>query len=174
MEAIGHAQVGLVLGSASDLPVMKEAFDFLDLMGVPFEVKILSAHRTPHLLADYASKAARRGIRLIIAAAGGAAHLPGVIAAHTVLPVIGVPIKSSNSMDGWDSVLSMLQMPAGVPVATVALNGARNAAILSLQILALSDEAYAGALREFRASLEQKTLRSQEQLETLEYKNLVK
>ena len=127
--------VGIVMGSQSDLRIMKEAAEFLEELGIVYELTIVSAHRTPFRMVDYATKARGRGIRVIIAGAGGAAHLPGMVASMTSLPVIGVPVKSSNSIDGWDSVLSILQMPAGVPVATVALDGARNAGILAAQIL---------------------------------------
>ncbi|MBQ5783765.1 MAG: 5-(carboxyamino)imidazole ribonucleotide mutase, partial [Bacteroidales bacterium] len=120
-------KVSIIMGSTSDMKVMEQAAQFLDEMEIPFEINALSAHRVPDLVAEFANNAHKRGIKVIIAAAGGAAHLPGVIAASTPLPVIGVPIKSSNSMDGWDSVLSILQMPAGIPVATVALDGAKNA-----------------------------------------------
>ncbi|MBX2887317.1 MAG: 5-(carboxyamino)imidazole ribonucleotide mutase [Ferruginibacter sp.] len=128
--------VGIIMGSESDLPVMKNAADMLKQFNIPFELTIVSAHRTPERMREYALEAASRGIKVIIAGAGGAAHLPGMVASYTTLPVIGVPIKSSNSIDGWDSVLSILQMPPGVPVATVALNGAKNAGILAAQILA--------------------------------------
>jgi len=132
--------VSIVMGSDSDLPVMKQAADILDTFGIAYEIDIVSAHRTPEKLFEYATHAHKRHIRVIIAGAGGAAHLPGMLAAISPLPVIGVPIKSSNSIDGWDSVLSILQMPNGVPVATVALNAAKNAGILAAQILACSDE----------------------------------
>ena len=131
------AKVGVIMGSDSDLPIMKQAAEMLVYFGITFEVTIVSAHRTPLRMFEYAKTAAQRGIKIIIAGAGGAAHLPGMIAAITTLPVIGVPIKSSNSLDGWDSILSILQMPTGVPVATVALNAARNAGILAAQIIAL-------------------------------------
>mgnify|MGYP003591725089 FL=1 len=131
--------VGIIMGSDSDFGIMKEAAHFLKECNVPFELKVVSAHRTPEYMVDYAKSAKSRGIKIIIAGAGGAAHLPGMIASLTTLPVIGVPIKSSNSIDGWDSLLSILQMPNGVPVATVALNGAKNAGILAAEILAISD-----------------------------------
>ena len=127
------------MGSKSDLPVMQDAADQLKALQVPFEMDIVSAHRTPDKMLDYAKNAEKKGIKVIIAGAGGAAHLPGMIASSTVLPVIGVPVKSSNSIDGWDSILSILQMPKGVPVATVALNGATNAGILAAQILRIQD-----------------------------------
>ncbi|MCC7026172.1 MAG: 5-(carboxyamino)imidazole ribonucleotide mutase [Saprospiraceae bacterium] len=131
--------VGIIMGSDSDFGIMQEAAHFLKECNVPFELKVVSAHRTPEYMVDYAKSAKSRGIKIIIAGAGGAAHLPGMIASLTTLPVIGVPIKSSNSIDGWDSLLSILQMPNGVPVATVALNGAKNAGILAAEILAISD-----------------------------------
>ena len=131
--------VGIIMGSDSDFGIMQEAAHFLKECNVPFELKVVSAHRTPEYMMDYAKSAKSRGIKIIIAGAGGAAHLPGMIASLTTLPVIGVPIKSSNSIDGWDSLLSILQMPNGVPVATVALNGAKNAGILAAEILAISD-----------------------------------
>jgi 5-(carboxyamino)imidazole ribonucleotide mutase len=146
--------VGIIMGSESDLSVMKEAAAMLDQFGVPYELTIVSAHRTPDRMRNYALEAAGKGIRVIIAAAGGAAHLPGMTASYTTLPVIGVPIKSSNSIDGWDSVLSILQMPAGVPVATVALNGAKNAAILAVQILACSDAALSEKLGSYKKDLD--------------------
>jgi 5-(carboxyamino)imidazole ribonucleotide mutase len=132
-------KVSIVMGSDSDLPIMQQAADILENMNVKFELDIVSAHRTPDKLMDFASNAHKRGIEVIIAGAGGAAHLPGMVAAISPLPVIGVPIKSSNSIDGWDSVLSILQMPGGVPVATVALNGAKNAGILAAQMVSIQD-----------------------------------
>ncbi len=132
-------QVGIIMGSDSDLPVMKAAADILEEFGIEFEITIVSAHRTPLRLVEYAQTARKRGLHVIIAGAGGAAHLPGMVASITTLPVIGVPVKSSNSIDGWDSILSILQMPNGVPVATVALNAAKNAGILAAQILSSSD-----------------------------------
>lgn len=131
--------VSVIMGSDSDLPVMKAAAEMLEHFGIAHEVTIVSAHRTPHRMVEFAEAAAGRGVRVIIAGAGGAAHLPGMVASLTPLPVIGVPIKSSNSIDGWDSVLSILQMPGGVPVATVALDGAKNAGILAAKIVATSD-----------------------------------
>lgn len=146
--------VGIVMGSDSDLAVMQEAAEILQQFSVPFELTIVSAHRTPDRLMDYAKSAAGRGIQVIIAGAGGAAHLPGMIASVSTLPVIGVPIKSSNSIDGWDSVLSILQMPAGVPVATVALNGAKNAGLLAIQILGSSDKILSQKIAEYKQALE--------------------
>lgn len=131
--------VSIVMGSDSDLPIMKQAGDILDNFGIGYEMEIISAHRAPDIVFDFAKNAHERGIKVIIAGAGGAAHLPGVIAALTPLPVIGVPIKSTNSIDGWDSILSILQMPSGIPVATMALDGAKNAGILSAQILAVNN-----------------------------------
>ena len=133
--------VGIIMGSDSDLPVMKPAAEILDFFGVPYELTVVSAHRTPRRMMDYAAEAKTRGLKVIIAGAGGAAHLPGMVAAITPLPVIGVPVKSSNSIDGWDSILSILQMPNGVPVATVALNAAKNAGILAAKILGTADAA---------------------------------
>lgn len=153
-----EARVGIIMGSSSDFPVMEEAAKFLSTLDVPYEITVVSAHRTPQRMVTYGESAQERGIQLIIAGAGGAAHLPGMIASLTILPVIGVPIKSSNSIDGWDSVLSILQMPNGVPVATVALNAARNAGILAAQILALNDEVLAEKLQDFKNQLKDKVL----------------
>ena len=152
--------VGIIMGSKSDLPVMQAAADILTELGVSFELKTVSAHRTPELMFDYAQTAKSRGLKVIIAGAGGAAHLPGMTASLTTLPVIGVPIKSSNSIDGWDSVLSILQMPNGVPVATVALNAAQNAGILAAQILATADEDLSERLAAFKKQLKEKVLNS--------------
>ena len=148
--------VGIIMGSQSDLKIMREAAEFLEELKIPFELTVVSAHRTPQRMFDYASSARLRGLKVIVAGAGGAAHLPGMVASLTSLPVIGVPIKSSNSMDGWDSVLSILQMPGGVPVATVALNGAKNAGILAAQILGASDKSIAKKLDAFKISLRKK------------------
>lgn len=148
--------VGIIMGSQSDLGVMKEAAEFLDGMKIPFELTIVSAHRTPARMVTYSTTARARGLRVIIAGAGGAAHLPGMIAALTSLPVIGVPVKSSNSIDGWDSVLSILQMPAGVPVATVALNGGKNAGILAAQIIGSTDKLIAKKLDAYKKTLQKK------------------
>ncbi len=156
--------VSIIMGSTSDLPVMEAALNFLEQQEVPFEVNALSAHRTPHQVLAFAEAAAARGVKVIIAAAGGAAHLPGVIAAATTLPVVGVPIKASISMDGWDSMLSMIQMPPGIPVATVGLNAAQNAAILALQILAVADADAARKVAEFKAGLEKKIERANAEL----------
>ena len=151
------------MGSASDLPIMQEAADVLTELGVAYELDIVSAHRTPEKMMDYAKNAHTRGITAIVAGAGGAAHLPGMVASVSPLPVIGVPIRSSNSIDGWDSVLSILQMPAGVPVATVALNGARNAGILAAQIVGSSNPEVLSRVIAFKEHLKQKVLQSSEQ-----------
>jgi 5-(carboxyamino)imidazole ribonucleotide mutase len=148
--------VSIVMGSDSDLPVMKQAAEMLEQFGIGYEIDIVSAHRTPEKLFEFASNAHQRGIEVIIAGAGGAAHLPGMVAAISPLPVIGVPIKSSNSIDGWDSVLSILQMPGGVPVATVALNGAKNAGILSAQIISVSDHDVREKIIAYKAGLKEK------------------
>ena len=153
---MSNPQIGIIMGSKSDLPIMSEAAEILEELGVSIEVTIVSAHRTPHRMVKYAEEARGRGIKAIIAGAGGAAHLPGMVASLTSLPVIGVPINSSNSIDGWDSVLSILQMPGGVPVATVALNGAKNAGILAAQIVGTYDDRIASTLDEFKQSLKEK------------------
>ncbi len=145
--------VGIIMGSDSDLPIMQAAAEALDTFNIPFELTIVSAHRTPERMVDYAKSARNRGLKVIIAGAGGAAHLPGMIASITSLPVIGVPIKSSNSIDGWDSVLSILQMPSGVPVATVALNGAKNAGLLAAQIIGSSDAKVGNAMDAYKVNL---------------------
>lgn len=150
------AKVGIIMGSSSDLPVMQEAADILAAFGIPAEVAVVSAHRTPEAMMHYARTARERGLSVIVAGAGGAAHLPGMVASITTLPVIGVPIKSSNSIDGWDSVLSILQMPAGIPVATVSLNGARNAGILAAAIIGTSNAKVAGKLAEYKDLLKDK------------------
>lgn len=162
--------VGIIMGSKSDLPIMSEAAGILESFGIAFEMTIVSAHRTPERAFKYASTAKERGLMVIIAGAGGAAHLPGVIAALTTLPVIGVPIKSSNSIDGWDSILSILQMPAGVPVATVALNGAENAGILSAQIIGTSDKKISQKLVDFKRKLRTKVDQAVKQLHQEGYK----
>src|SRR5882672_2975792 len=151
--------VGIIMGSDSDLPVMKAAADILDEFGVGWELTIVSAHRTPLRMIDYAGKAAGRGLKVIIAGAGGAAHLPGMVASVTTLPVIGVPVRSSNSIDGWDSILSILQMPGGIPVATVALNGAKNAGILAASILGAFDPAMGAKVSDFKSKLEKEVLK---------------
>ena len=152
------AKVGVIMGSDSDLPVMQDAIDMLKEFGVETEVDIVSAHRTPEKLFDYATGAHKRGIRVISAGAGGAAHLPGMVASMSPLPVIGVPVKSRNSIDGWDSVLSILQMPGGVPVATVALDGAKNAGILAAQILGANDPVLLDKILDFKEGLKQKVM----------------
>ncbi len=150
--------VGIIMGSDSDLPIMEGAAEILREFGIPFELTIVSAHRTPRRMLDYAAAAAERGLKLIIAGAGGAAHLPGMIASVTTLPVIGVPVKSSNSLEGWDSILSILQMPGGVPVATVALNAAKNAGILGAQIIGISDPDIAKKLKLYKEGLNDSVL----------------
>jgi 5-(carboxyamino)imidazole ribonucleotide mutase len=154
----------IIMGSHSDLKVMQDAADILKSFGVEFDMTIVSAHRTPDRMRTYATEAKAKGIKVIIAGAGGAAHLPGMVAAYTTLPVIGVPVKSSNSIDGWDSVLSILQMPGGVPVATVALNGAKNAGILAAQILATSDEALSKKLEDYKKKMEEDVLKMAEEM----------
>lgn len=160
----------IIMGSTSDMPIMEDAAKFFDEMEIPFEVNALSAHRTPELVMEFAENAHKRGIRVIIAAAGGAAHLPGVIAASTHLPVIGVPVNSSISIDGWDSILSILQMPAGIPVATVALDGAKNAAILATQILAQSDNGIHEKLIAFKKDLKKKVEKANKDLQKVSFK----
>ena len=157
-------QVGIIMGSKSDLPVMKEAKEFLDEIGISCELKIVSAHRTPELMIEYAQNAATRGLKVIIAGAGGAAHLPGMTASMTSLPVIGVPIKSSNSIDGWDSILSILQMPNGIPVATVALNAAKNAGILAARIIGSFDKSIQGKLDAYALTMKETVIKSGENL----------
>lgn len=163
--------IGIIMGSQSDLKIMREAAEILEELGIPFELTVVSAHRTPQRMADYASSARSRGLKVIIAGAGGAAHLPGMVASFTSLPVIGVPIKSSNSIDGWDSILSILQMPSGVPVATVALNGAKNAGILGAQILGSENKLIAKKLDSFKKSLQKKVEDSFRSLEKKGWKN---
>ncbi len=158
------AQVGIIMGSASDLPVMQEAIDILKELGIDYEVDIVSAHRTPEKMMTYGQEAHQRGIKVIVAGAGGAAHLPGMVAAISPLPVIGVPVKSSNSIDGWDSVLSILQMPGGVPVATVALNGAKNAGILAAQIIGSSDREVLDRIIAYKEGLKAKVIDSSKNL----------
>lgn len=162
-------QVGVIMGSKSDLPVMQEAIDVLKELGVGLEVTVVSAHRTPHRMFEYAEKAAGRGLKVIIAGAGGAAHLPGMVASITHLPVIGVPVKSSNSIDGWDSILSILQMPNGIPVATVALNAAKNAGILAAQIIGTNDQAVADNLLAFKKKLKEKVEETAEEVEKMAF-----
>jgi 5-(carboxyamino)imidazole ribonucleotide mutase len=158
-------QVGIIMGSKSDLPVMQPAADFLDEIGVDYEITIVSAHRTPDRMLDYARGAADRGIKCIVAGAGGAAHLPGMVASLTHLPVVGVPVKSSNSIDGWDSILSILQMPSGIPVATVALNGGKNAGILAARIVGAFDKKVSEKLINYANGLKEKVLQTARELE---------
>jgi len=153
------AKVSIIMGSKSDLPIMQEAIDILNDFGISNEFDIVSAHRTPEKMMEYGKNAHERGISIIIAGAGGAAHLPGMIASLSPLPVIGVPIKSRNSIDGWDSVLSILQMPGGVPVATVALNGAKNAGILAAKIIGIKDTSIQNKIIEYKAELKNKVIK---------------
>jgi len=152
------SKIAIIMGSESDLEVMRPAAEVLKQFGIPYEMTIVSAHRTPDRMAQFAKSAVEKGFSVIIAGAGGAAHLPGMVASYTTLPVIGVPVKSSNSIDGWDSVLSILQMPGGVPVATVALNGAKNAGILAAQILATSDQTLRKKLTDYKRDLESQVM----------------
>ncbi|WP_052593278.1 5-(carboxyamino)imidazole ribonucleotide mutase [Aureispira sp. CCB-QB1] len=152
--------VGIIMGSQSDLPVMRAAAEFLEEAQIPFELTIVSAHRTPQRMIDYATLARERGLKVIVAGAGGAAHLPGMVASLTTLPVIGVPVKSSNSIDGWDSILSILQMPGGIPVATVALDGGKNAGILAASIVSTFDDKVAQFMLEYKKQLTNKVLKS--------------
>lgn len=156
--------VGIIMGSSSDLKVMNDAAEFLKKLNIPYEITIVSAHRTPERMFDYAKNAYKNGLKVIIAGAGGAAHLPGMVASLTPLPVIGVPVKSSNSIDGWDSLLSIVQMPNGVPVATVAVNAAQNAGILAAQILGSSDKAIFEKLVAFKEELKEKVMKSIEEI----------
>lgn len=164
-----HPEVAIIMGSQSDLPVMKDAAEILKQLGVSFELSIVSAHRTPDRLFDFSKTAAARGLKVIIAGAGGAAHLPGMVASLTHLPVIGVPVKSSNSIDGWDSVLSILQMPNGIPVATVALNAAKNAGILAAQILATNNADLGQNLLNYKEELRAKVEESAEAVEKMNF-----
>lgn len=163
--------VGIIMGSDSDLSVMQAAADILKQFNISHEVTVVSAHRTPHRMIEYAEKARERGLKVIIAGAGGAAHLPGMVAAVTTLPVIGVPIKSSNSIDGWDSVLSILQMPNGVPVGTVALNAAKNAGILAAEILGIADEKIAVTISAYKNSLNNEVIEKVEKLKSEGWEN---
>ena len=158
--------VGIIMGSDSDLPIMQAAADILKSFNIPFELTVVSAHRTPDRMVEYAKTARSRGLQVIIAGAGGAAHLPGMVAALTSLPVIGVPIKSTNSADGWDSILSILQMPGGVPVATVALNGAKNAGLLAAQIIGTHNETIALAMDDYKSKMESEVLEKVNQLKS--------
>jgi 5-(carboxyamino)imidazole ribonucleotide mutase len=168
---MSQPQVGIIMGSESDLKIMQEAAEILNQLGIEFELTVVSAHRTPQRMMDYALTAKERGLKVIVAGAGGAAHLPGMVAAITTLPVIGVPIKSSNSIDGWDSVLSILQMPGGVPVATVALNGAKNAGILAAQIIGTSNKVVSDKLAEMKIQLREKVENSVREIRIAGYKN---
>lgn len=165
MTKVSKPVVGIIMGSDSDLKIMEAAAQILSFFKIEFEITIVSAHRTPLRMVEYASTAKERGLKIVIAGAGGAAHLPGMIASLTTLPVIGVPIKSSNSIDGWDSVLSILQMPNGVPVATVALNAAKNAGILAAEILGISDEDISQKLLQFKKEMQEEVEKKAEQLE---------
>lgn len=169
-----QAIVGIIMGSDSDLGVMQEAIKILEEFGIETEVTIVSAHRTPKKLMEYSGNASKKGLKVIIAGAGGAAHLPGMVASVTELPVIGVPVKSSNSIDGWDSVLSILQMPAGVPVATVALNGGKNAGILAAQIIGTSNPSVMEKIVQYKKNLETQVLEKAAGLEKKGYKDYLK
>ena len=160
MSTSNSFKVGVVMGSKSDLPIMQQAVDFLERSSIPVEVKVVSAHRTPDWMMEYGKSAVERGLTVIIAGAGGAAHLPGMLASLTPLPVIGVPIHSRNSIDGWDSVLSILQMPGGVPVATVALDGGLNAGILAAQIIGAQNEGVRKGIELYKKELEEKVLKA--------------
>ncbi|MDB2363484.1 5-(carboxyamino)imidazole ribonucleotide mutase [Flavobacteriales bacterium] len=163
------ARVGIIMGSSSDLNVMNDAAAVLNELEIPFEMTVVSAHRTPERMFDYAQNAAERGIQVIIAGAGGAAHLPGMVASLTALPVIGVPVKSSNSIDGWDSILSILQMPNGVPVATVALNAAKNAGILAAQMIGASDKEVFSRISAYKTGLKAKVINAVKEVENSDF-----
>ena len=167
---MGTAKVGIIMGSDSDLKIMHEAAEVLQEFGIENDVTIVSAHRTPERLVEYSTNAHKNGIKVIIAGAGGAAHLPGMVASMSPLPVIGVPIKSSNSIDGWDSILSILQMPGGVPVATVALNGAKNAGILAAEIIGSSDEDVLNKIIQYKEDLKNQVVKKAENLEKIGYR----
>ncbi len=160
-----EVKVGIIMGSKSDLPVMQDAADVLQEFGIAYEITVVSAHRTPERMFNYAKEAANRGLQVIIAGAGGAAHLPGMVASITTLPVVGVPVKSSNSIDGWDSILSILQMPNGIPVATVALNAAKNAGLLAAQILATANPALRNQMQVYKDTLRKKVEESAAEME---------
>jgi 5-(carboxyamino)imidazole ribonucleotide mutase len=162
---MNQPKIGIIMGSKSDLNVMQDAADVLKELGVAYEITVVSAHRTPERMFSYAKSAADRGLKVIIAGAGGAAHLPGMVASLTHLPVIGVPVKSSNSIDGWDSILSILQMPNGIPVATVALNAAKNAGILAAQIVSTGDETIVTELIAYKEKLKQAVEKSAKEME---------
>ncbi len=169
-----NPSVGIIMGSKSDLPIMAEAAEMLEELGVSYELTVVSAHRTPHRMISYAETARERGIKVIVAGAGGAAHLPGMVASLTSLPVVGVPIKSSNSIDGWDSILSILQMPGGIPVATVALNGGKNAGILAASIVGSFDVEVASRLDAYKKSLREKVEESAAEIEQKGWKEILK
>lgn len=169
-----NPQVGIIMGSQSDLPIMAEAAQILEELGVGYELTVVSAHRTPERMIDYAHSARERGIKVVVAGAGGAAHLPGMVASMTSLPVIGVPIKSSNSIDGWDSILSILQMPGGIPVATVALNGGKNAGILAASIVGSFDAKVGGAMDAYKKSLKEKVEASASEIESKGWKEILR
>ncbi|MDN3689591.1 5-(carboxyamino)imidazole ribonucleotide mutase [Cyclobacterium jeungdonense] len=171
---MSKVKVGIIMGSQSDLPVMAAAAEFLEAMDVGYELTIVSAHRTPGRMIEYAENAKARGIKVIIAGAGGAAHLPGMVASLTTLPVIGVPVKSSNSIDGWDSILSILQMPSGIPVATVALNGAKNAGILAASIVGAFEEETGAKMATFKNSLKEKVEDTAEEIESKGWKTVLR
>lgn len=169
---MNNPRVSIIMGSDSDLPVMKPAADFLESLEIPFELTIVSAHRTPDRMIDFARNAHQRGIQVIVAGAGGAAHLPGMVASITPLPVIGVPVKSSNSIDGWDSILSILQMPSGIPVATVALNGGKNAGILAATILGAADEKVRNQIADYKSQLTDAVMQKVEKVKGMGYTGL--
>jgi 5-(carboxyamino)imidazole ribonucleotide mutase len=171
---MSKAEIGIIMGSDSDLSVMKEAALVLEELGLPFELTVVSAHRTPLRMVEYATNARTNGLKVIIAGAGGAAHLPGMVASLTTLPVIGVPVKSSNSIDGWDSILSILQMPGGVPVATVALNGAKNAGLLAAQILGTSDKKVAETLETYKTNQREKVENAAKTMDLKGWKTFLK
>jgi 5-(carboxyamino)imidazole ribonucleotide mutase len=166
-----HHMVGIIMGSDSDLPVMRQAAEVLEAFNIPFEIDIVSAHRTPEKMLHYGKTAHERGVKVIIAGAGGAAHLPGMVASVSPLPVIGVPIKSSNSIDGWDSILSILQMPNGVPVATVALNASKNAGLLAVQIIGSTDAAVLSKMLDYKQQMSKEVQVKSEKLEKLGYRD---
>lgn len=168
-----QAKVSIIMGSTSDLPIMEKAAKVLDEFGIPFEINALSAHRTPDEVAKFAREAHTRGVQVVIAGAGGAAHLPGVVAAFTPLPVIGVPIKASISIDGWDSILSIVQMPPGIPVATVGLDGAQNAGILAAQIIGAGDKTIQEKVVNYKKGLGEKIIKANAELATVKYANKV-
>ena len=168
------AKVSIIMGSTSDMPVMKKAAEFFNEMEIPFEINALSAHRTPQMVENFATNARKNGIKVIIAGAGGAAHLPGVVAAFTTVPVIGVPCRSSISIDGWDSILSILQMPPGIPVATVGLDGSLNAAILATQILSTDNEQIHDKIITYKQNLKKKIIKANEDLSVHDYQFRVK